>query len=152
MRGSIAAYQKVEGNNSWFTERSPTTVVYWLQGRCQLTDRWTGTCRIRSCSGTETGLVIRTEFLQGMMCVGILNWMSFNNHLKKSVWSTRVTEDREDPRFHWKDTCFQFSLQWRSEIVNTTYIDDQKSSYTDYIHFNTVYNDEKKSSYTDNIQ
>ncbi len=42
-----------------------------------------------------------------------------------------------------------FNLQWRSEIVNETYNDNQKSSYTDYIHFNTTYNDDQKSSYTD---
>ena len=36
-----AAYQKVAGNNYWFTERSPTTAVYYgLQGRRQLTYRW----------------------------------------------------------------------------------------------------------------
>ena len=43
-------------------------------------------------------------------------------------------------------------LTIRSEIVNETYNDDQKSSYTDYIHFNATYNDEQKSSYADYIQ
>jgi hypothetical protein len=53
----------------------------------------------------------------------------------------RVTEGQEDPR-----------LTGKTHVFNSTYNDDQKSSYTDYIHFNATYNDEQKSSHADYIQ
>jgi hypothetical protein len=71
---------------------------------------------------------------------------------KDSLCGNRVTEDQEDPRSTGKTHVLNSTYKFRSEIVNTTYNDDQKSSYTDYIHFNATYNDEQKSSYSDYIQ
>ena len=66
-------------------------MYYELQGRRQLTDRWTGTCRIRSCSGTKTVQMIRVEFLQEILREGI--------------------ELQRQEVLNWKDTYLQFNLQ-----------------------------------------
>ena len=75
---------------SWFTERSPTTTVYYgLQGCRQFTVRWTGTCRIRSCSRDSSGHSCRT-FARDVVC------------------GHRVTQDQQDPVFVLCTCCVQF--------------------------------------------
>ena len=116
---------KGAGKNCWFTEWSPTTAVYdGLQGRRQLTGRWTGTCWIRSCSGDSSGHSCRI-FARYVVCGNRVTELQNANKIRdwlervmSSMQLTMTIRNRHTPTTF---TSIQFAMTIRNPHTSTTF-------------------------------